>query len=76
MSARVARDTRTILQKAQQFKETQDMGDRKDYGKKNTPFSLFSNPNFLSVAENIGVDVDIDVEVKKNVAKIKYVLTW
>lgn len=71
MSARIVGDTRTILQKAQQFKESQDKEIPKDCGKKHTPISLFNNPSFLSVAEKIDVDVEIDVEVDENAANVE-----
>ena len=55
-------DTRTILQKAQQFKRTQEAGANKE-GIKSKRFSLFNNPNFLSVASKIGVDVNLEVDI-------------
>ena len=62
MSARVVGDTRTILQKAQQLKCTQDAGTMGEVTKRK-PLSLFNNPNFLSVASKIGVDVNLEVDV-------------
>ena len=50
--------SRTILQKAQQLKEAQDAATKKEQGKKSTPFSLFNNPHFISVASKIGIDID------------------
>ena len=58
VSARNDGDTRIILQKAQQLKESQDAATKKEQGKKSTPFSLFSNPHFISVASKIGIDID------------------
>ena len=55
-------DTRTILQKDQQLKCTYDAGAMGE-GTKSKPFSIFNNPNFLSVASKIGVDVNLEVDV-------------
>ena len=55
-------DTRTILQKAQQLKCTQDAGTMGEVTK-SKPLSLFNNPNFLSVASKIGVDVNLEVDI-------------
>lgn len=46
------------MQKAQQLKEAQDAATRMEQGISSTPFSLFNNPHFLTVASKIGVDVD------------------
>ena len=32
-------------------------------GTKSKPFSIFNNPNFLSVASKIGVDVNLEVDI-------------
>ena len=70
MSARVAGDARTILQKAQQFKSAQDARTTREGISK--PFSLFNNPSFLSVANKVGIDVilkeKIDADPSNNVA--------
>lgn len=59
MSSRIAGDKRTIMEKAQQLKKVQNLEVHKTHGKKQASFNLFNNPSFLSVASNIGVEVDL-----------------
>ena len=58
MSSRLAGDKRTIIEKAQQLKEVQNLEVPKGNSKKNPTFSLFNNPSFISVASSIGVEMD------------------
>ena len=56
-SARVAGDKRTIIEKAQQLKEVQNLEVQKPQGMKHTSFSNFNDPSFNAIAAKIGVDV-------------------
>jgi hypothetical protein len=75
-SARNAGDTRTVLQKAPQLKETQDTAVLKGHGMKPNPFSLFNNPAFLTVSSKIGIDVESDVVDKDSISAFNSLISY
>ena len=50
-------DKRTIIEKAQQLKEVQNLEVQNPQGMKHTTFSNFNDPSFNAIAAKIGVDV-------------------
>lgn len=57
-SSRVAGDKRTIIEKAKQLKEVQNLEVHKPLGMKHKSFSYFNDPSFNTIASKIGVDIN------------------
>ena len=57
-SSRIVGDKRSIMKKAQQLKEVQNLEVQKPHGKNQNSFNMFYDSAFLSIATSIGVEVD------------------